>query len=200
MHGDLPDRERVLSSATRIYIIPDKLTEGQIDDLRDRIIELGGMNSSSAYANVVLTTLRAEKRILRQMDKDIVDRKVAVLHLSWLHYSDEEKLMQPFDKYRVVKYDEGEGEASQNVASASKSSQEQETRQYDGDDSQTEEEDDAEEATHQSSREASLEPIDLKEGDASFDEEKEQPAWQNSEYACLRPHTAEVEVQSSPGR
>jgi len=177
----------VLSSATRIYIIPDKLTEGQIDDLRDRIIELGGMNSSSAYANVVLTTLRAEKRILRQMDKDIVDRKVAVLHLSWLHDSDEKKLMQSFDKYRVVKYDEEEGEASQNFASASKSSQEQETRQFDGDDSLTEEEDDAKEAAHQSSREASLEPIDLKEGDASLDEEKEQPAWQNSEYACLRP-------------
>jgi hypothetical protein len=68
-------RERVLSSATRICIIPDKLTEEQIDHLRDRIIDLGGMNSSLAYANVILTTLRAEKRILRQLDQDVIVRK-----------------------------------------------------------------------------------------------------------------------------
>lgn len=65
-------KERVLSSATRIYIIPDKLTEDEIDDLRDMITSMGGMNSSLAYANLILTTLRAEKRIYRQLVKEVL--------------------------------------------------------------------------------------------------------------------------------
>ena len=65
-------KERVLSSATRILIIPDKLDEEEMDRLRDLVTQLGGMNSSSAYANVVLTTLRSEKRIVRQLAKDVL--------------------------------------------------------------------------------------------------------------------------------
>lgn len=65
-------KERVLSSATRIYIIPDKLTEDEIDDVREKISSMGGMNSSLAYANLILTTLRAEKRIYRHLDKEVL--------------------------------------------------------------------------------------------------------------------------------
>jgi hypothetical protein len=65
-------KDRILSSATRVFIIGEKLTEESIDELRVMVIDLGGMNSSLDYATLILTTLRAEKRILRCLDENVL--------------------------------------------------------------------------------------------------------------------------------
>lgn len=76
--GD-PKRERILSSATRIYIISDKLTEDEMDALRVKVSSLGGMNSSLSYATLILTQLRAGKRVLRHLNSDVLVSKGGIL-------------------------------------------------------------------------------------------------------------------------
>lgn len=63
---------RVLSSATRIYILPEKLSEKELDRLRDTVTQMGGLNSSLTFANVIVTSLRAEKRIVRHLSDEIL--------------------------------------------------------------------------------------------------------------------------------
>ncbi|UZJ51117.1 hypothetical protein CBS101457_000437 [Exobasidium rhododendri] len=196
---------RILSSATRIFIIKDKLTEEEIDDLRIKVIELGGMNSSLSYATLILTSLRAEKRILRHLDRDVLGRKVPVLHLSWLFETFEEKLLQSYNQYSLVSYaSENDTKEAADVALtvSSQGSQQHESdvkgladgcvksKVETDEESVTEEEGDM---GGFGSREGSMECGEElpQESGAEIVADKtahdQGPEWHNVEYACLRP-------------
>ena len=190
-----PRKERVLSSATRVYILPDKLSEEQVDALRAKVSDLGGMNASMAFANLILTSVRAEKRIIRQVDEEALvswsnvedcvagwlthtfnqSRRVPVLHLSWLYDCGKEGLLQPYDRYQVLGYPAQPDEPSPVTKLI---------EPIRDDESATEEESGGE--SRFGSRPASEEGCEDEVGQASLDRDNG-PVWQNVEYACLRP-------------
>lgn len=97
-----PKKQRVLSSATRVFVLADKLSTAEHDALRALVVDLGGMNASMSFANVILTGMRAPRRIERYLDADAVQRKVPVLHISWLYDSARERLLQSYEPYRIM--------------------------------------------------------------------------------------------------
>lgn len=188
-------RQRVLSSATRVYIIPDKLGPTEVDVLRSLVSRQGGMNASLAFANVVLTALRASKRVQRHLDKDALDRHVPVLHTSWLYDSAKQELLQRYEPYKVFPL-------SRNAKSVFPDSTPSAPPSLASGDELGSERPDSDSRERSPVSKQSGKPLSTEDGYDTFagDHEKlllasrgsqetykDAPVWQNTEYACLRP-------------
>ncbi|MCO5566257.1 hypothetical protein L7F22_019933 [Adiantum nelumboides] len=191
-----PKRQRVLSSATRIFILADKLTTEEHDALRSLVVDLGGMNASMTFANVILTSMRAPRRIERYLNADVINRHVPVLHTSWLHDSARERLLLAYEPYKIMggaspelekqreelgldavetSEQAAEEKATPTISTPPSNSQTLQER-TDDDDSQTEDEDDAI-SQRALSPSQPTQPSDNEGG----------PEWKNVDYACMRP-------------
>ncbi|PWN38563.1 Nucleotidyltransferase [Meira miltonrushii] len=193
-----PKRQRVLSSATRIFILADKLTTEEHDALRSLVVDLGGMNANMTFANVILTSMRAPRRIERYLNADVINRHVPVLHTSWLHDSARERLLLAYEPYKIMggaspELEKQREELGLDVVGSSEHEQTEEKKaipppspphsdsqtlqeETNDDDSQTEDEDDA---TFQ----RALTPFQsTQQEDCEGD-----PDWKNVDYACMRP-------------
>ncbi|CAO1624432.1 unnamed protein product [Parajaminaea phylloscopi] len=100
---------RVLSQSVRLYILPDKIASHEIQRLYTLAQSLGALRASSfGYANLLLTTVRAPKRVysaLRREQGDLSDEwmsKLDILATAWLETTAEKGIMQAFEPYRVA--------------------------------------------------------------------------------------------------
>lgn len=201
-HENSPKRQRVLSSATRIFILADKLTTEEHDALRSLVVDLGGMNASMMFANVILTSMRAPRRIERYLNADVINRNVPILHTSWLHDSARERLLLAYEPYKIMGGSSPEIEKQREelgLDAIDDTSVQQERKRspstitspphptniHDNDyntddqDTQTEDEDDQPSQQTLSSAHSTQQPnIYSTEGG---------PEWKNVEYACMRP-------------
>lgn len=114
---------------------------------------------------------------------------MAILHISWLYDSAQEKLLQPFGKYKLVS-----GTLDEEDLKEYSAKQEHPLQLVDDGDSQTEDEDEGKGSA--GSREGSLgienELCDNRASDDDHDNvsapnQDQGPSWQNVEYSCLRP-------------
>ncbi|PWN89934.1 Nucleotidyltransferase [Acaromyces ingoldii] len=100
--GGPRQKGRILSSSTRIFIIKDKLEQIDVDRIRAAISSLGGMNASLRFANLILTGTRSAKRAQKFIDADAEQRKVPVVHHTWLDDSQRAGIMLPYADYLVI--------------------------------------------------------------------------------------------------
>lgn len=106
---------RVLSQAVRCFVLPDKLSKDEVQDLYDQIVGLGALTATIDYANLILTGVRAPKRValaLKREQKDLVSdewiAKLPVLHIDWLADCVKKQIMQEYGPYRVIRGDGAE--------------------------------------------------------------------------------------------
>lgn len=109
-----------------IFIIKDKLEQEDVDRIRAAISSLGGMNASLRFANLILTGTRSAKRAQKFIDADaevstiflrsrvggpsgilmlkaaLQQRKVPVVHHTWLDDSQRAGIMLPYADYLVI--------------------------------------------------------------------------------------------------
>lgn len=99
---------RVLSQAVRCFILPDKLPPKEREERYDELRALGGLVATIQYANLILTVLKAPKRIqlaLHREQQDLSDEWIAqipVLDIDWLRETAERGVMQDYDRFRVL--------------------------------------------------------------------------------------------------
>lgn len=112
LSGDrsLPQAQfRVLSQSVRLFIIEDKLSASEVSKWYGVAESLGALRASSfKFTNLILTGLRAPKRIESALKREqglLSDewiRKIPVLHLEWLEQTAQLGIMQAYDDFRVL--------------------------------------------------------------------------------------------------
>ncbi|PWN17889.1 Nucleotidyltransferase [Microstroma glucosiphilum] len=99
---------RVLSQAVRCFVLPDKLTQEERQAVYDEVVTLGALAATIEYTNLILTSLRAPKRVImalkRERNGQLTDdwfAKIPILHLDWLAETARRRIMQDYTPYRI---------------------------------------------------------------------------------------------------
>ncbi|CAO1636437.1 unnamed protein product [Sympodiomycopsis kandeliae] len=191
---------RILSQAVRCFILPDKLTREEVQKLQDEVIGMGALTAEIDYTNLILTDLRAPKRIISALKREqkllVSDEWIAripILHIDWLRDSATKKIMQDYEPYRVIPEVKQEGRAEAFDIKANDAMAAKRERSPTGNDrgsSGSEREDDGYTTPTPSRKRVKAEQRNETHSNAPAFisvSAKDAPLWQNSEYCCQRP-------------
>lgn len=103
---------RILSESVRCFVLPDKLSPSAQADLYAEVQTLGGLTADMEYTNLILTSLRAPKRVALALRREqeavgggLSDewvRRIPVLHTDWLRDTRQRRIMQGYEEYYVL--------------------------------------------------------------------------------------------------
>ncbi|PWN54047.1 Nucleotidyltransferase [Violaceomyces palustris] len=93
---------RVLSQSTRVFVVEDKLVH-PVREIQELVIKLGAqISGTSEAANVIVTSIRAPKRLLKHISREDSEDKY-VVNPEWILDSAERAVMMDPDDYLAFK-------------------------------------------------------------------------------------------------